>query len=61
MATKLAVVGAGLMGAGIAQVAATAGYEVVLRDVTNEALERGLEGIRRSLDRFVAKERLTAD
>ncbi len=60
MATKLAVVGAGLMGAGIAQVAATAGYEVVLRDVTNEALERGLEGIKRSLDRFVAKERLTA-
>ena len=60
MATKLAVVGAGLMGAGIAQVAAAAGYEVVLRDVTNEALERGLEGIKRSLDRFVAKERLTA-
>jgi len=61
MATKLAVVGAGLMGAGIAQVAAAAGYEVVLRDVTNEALERGLEGIKRSLDRFVAKERLTAN
>jgi len=60
MATKLAVVGAGLMGSGIAQVAAAAGYEVVLRDVTNEALERGLEGIKRSLDRFVAKERLTA-
>ena len=60
MATKLAVVGAGLMGAGIAQVAATAGQEVVLRDVTNEALERGLDGIKRSLDRFVAKDRLTA-
>jgi 3-hydroxybutyryl-CoA dehydrogenase len=60
MATKLAVVGAGLMGAGIAQVAAAAGHDVVLRDVTNEALERGLDGIRRSLDRFVAKERLSA-
>jgi 3-hydroxybutyryl-CoA dehydrogenase len=61
MATKLAVVGAGLMGAGIAQVAAAAGHEVVLRDVTNEALDRGLEGIKRSLDRFVAKEAITAD
>ena len=45
MATKLAVVGAGLMGAGIAQVAAVAGHDVVLRDVTDEALERGLDGI----------------
>ena len=39
---KLAVVGAGLMGSGIAQVAAVAGHDVVLRDVTDEALERGL-------------------
>jgi 3-hydroxybutyryl-CoA dehydrogenase len=60
MATKLAVVGAGLMGAGIAQVAATAGHEVVLRDVTKAALDRGLDGIKTSLDRFVAKDRLTA-
>ena len=49
MATKLAVIGAGLMGSGIAQVAAVAGYDVVLRDVTDEALERGLDGIRASL------------
>ena len=61
MSTKLAVVGAGLMGSGIAQVAATAGHEVVLRDVTEEALERGLAGIRTSLDRFAAKGKLTAD
>lgn len=61
MSTKLAVVGAGLMGSGIAQVAATAGHEVVLRDVTQEALERGLAGIRTSLDRFAAKGKLTAD
>jgi 3-hydroxybutyryl-CoA dehydrogenase len=60
MATKLVVIGAGLMGAGIAQVAAVAGHEVVLRDVTDEALERGLAGIWRSLDRFVAKDRITA-
>jgi 3-hydroxybutyryl-CoA dehydrogenase len=60
MPTKVAVVGAGLMGAGIAQVAAAAGHSVVLRDVTDEALERGLSGIRTSLDRFVAKDRLSA-
>jgi 3-hydroxybutyryl-CoA dehydrogenase len=51
----LAVVGAGLMGSGIAQVAAAAGYAVTLRDVTDEALERGVGGIRSSLDRFAAK------
>jgi 3-hydroxybutyryl-CoA dehydrogenase len=60
MATKLVVIGAGLMGAGIGQVAAVAGHEVVLRDVTAEALERGLSGIKKSLDRFVAKDRLSA-
>jgi 3-hydroxybutyryl-CoA dehydrogenase len=48
------------MGAGIAQVAAQAGYEVTLRDLTDEALARGTDGIRTSLDRFVAKDRLTA-
>lgn len=61
MTTTLAVVGAGLMGAGIAQVAATAGHEVVLSDMTQGALERGRESVRRSLDRFVAKERLSRD
>jgi 3-hydroxybutyryl-CoA dehydrogenase len=58
--TKLVVVGAGLMGAGIAQVAAVAGYDVVLRDVTDEALERGLAGVQTSLDRFVAKQTLSS-
>ncbi|WP_073502902.1 3-hydroxyacyl-CoA dehydrogenase family protein [Actinacidiphila paucisporea] len=60
MAKKLAVVGAGLMGSGIAQVAAQAGYEVVLRDVTDEALARGTDGIKASYDRFVAKGALEA-
>jgi 3-hydroxybutyryl-CoA dehydrogenase len=55
----LAVVGAGLMGSGIAQVAAQAGYDVVLRDVTAAALERGLAGIRASYERFVAKESMS--
>jgi 3-hydroxybutyryl-CoA dehydrogenase len=61
---RLVVVGAGLMGSGIAQVAAVAGHAVVLRDVTTEALSRGTDGIARSLDRFVAKgtiERADAD
>jgi 3-hydroxybutyryl-CoA dehydrogenase len=60
MATKLVVIGAGLMGAGIAQVAGAAGHEVVLRDVTQEALERAVAGVKTSLDRFVAKDRLSA-
>jgi len=39
VARKLAVIGAGLMGSGIAQVSAQAGWDVVLRDVTDEALK----------------------
>ncbi|WP_328916197.1 MULTISPECIES: 3-hydroxyacyl-CoA dehydrogenase family protein [unclassified Streptomyces] len=61
MAKKLAVIGAGLMGAGIAQVSAQAGYEVVLRDVTDEALARGRDGIRASYEKFVAKGKLAAE
>ncbi|WP_165986127.1 3-hydroxyacyl-CoA dehydrogenase family protein [Streptomyces sp. YIM 98790] len=52
---KLAVIGAGLMGSGIAQVSAQAGWDVVLRDVTDDALARGRAGIERSLERFTAK------
>ncbi|MDF3289377.1 3-hydroxyacyl-CoA dehydrogenase family protein [Streptomyces silvisoli] len=61
MAKKLAVIGAGLMGSGIAQVSAQAGYEVVLRDVTDEALARGKGGIQASYEKFVAKGKLDAD
>jgi 3-hydroxybutyryl-CoA dehydrogenase len=57
---KLAVVGAGLMGSGIAQVSAQAGWDVVLRDVTDEALTRGTDGIKRSYDKFVSKGKLEA-
>jgi 3-hydroxybutyryl-CoA dehydrogenase len=53
------VIGAGLMGSGIAQVTAAAGRAVTLTDVTDEALERGRAGIARSLDRFVDKGTLT--
>jgi 3-hydroxybutyryl-CoA dehydrogenase len=52
------VVGAGTMGNGIAQVAARAGFEVVLRDVSDEFLGRGMQAIERSLQRDVDKERL---
>ena len=61
MAQQVAVIGAGLMGGGIAQVAAVAGYDVVLRDVTPEALERGLGTIRSSYAKFVDKGRLSAE
>ncbi|MFI8321953.1 3-hydroxyacyl-CoA dehydrogenase family protein [Streptomyces sp. NPDC085529] len=61
MAGKLAVIGAGLMGSGIAQVSAQAGWDVVLRDVTDTALTRGTDGIKASYDKFVAKGRLTAE
>ena len=61
MVQQVAVVGAGLMGGGIAQVAAAAGYGVVLRDVTPEALERGLGVIRGSYAKFVERGRMTQD
>lgn len=61
MTETIGVVGAGTMGNGIAQVAARAGYNVVLRDVQNEFLERGMNAIDRSLQRDVDKERLHAD
>ncbi|MFG2894296.1 3-hydroxyacyl-CoA dehydrogenase family protein [Streptomyces sp. NPDC048248] len=60
MARKLAVIGAGLMGSGIAQVSAQAGWDVVLRDVTDGALARGKGGIEASYEKFVAKGKLEA-
>jgi 3-hydroxybutyryl-CoA dehydrogenase len=61
MAGKLAVIGAGLMGSGIAQVAAQAGWTVTLRDLDDAATRRGLDGIRASLTRFAGKGVLSAD
>ena len=54
----LGVVGAGTMGAGIAQVAATAGYDVVMRDVDEEYVESGFESIEDSLGRLVNRDSL---
>ena len=59
--TKIAVIGSGLMGAGIAQVAARAGIEVVLMDVDLAAAERGKAGVAKRLNDSVTKGRLPAD
>jgi 3-hydroxybutyryl-CoA dehydrogenase len=59
MAGRLAVIGAGLMGSGIAQVAAVAGWTVYLRDVQAEATARGVAAIEKSLARFVTKGTMT--
>ena len=56
----LGVIGAGQMGAGIAQVAAAAGYPVLLADVGLERAEAGKAGIGKALDRLVAKDKMTA-
>jgi 3-hydroxybutyryl-CoA dehydrogenase len=58
---KIQVVGAGQMGSGIAQVAAQAGLSVHLSDVDEEAIEKGLETIRKHLARSVEKERISQD
>ncbi len=60
-AEKVAVLGAGMMGAAIAYVVAQSGSDVVLRDVTVEAAERGKDYSRALLDRAVAKGRITPE
>lgn len=59
MSDKIVVVGAGTMGAGIAQVAAEGGFRVVLVDTSEEFLDRGLGNIRNFIGRKVAKGSLT--
>ncbi|KTG07500.1 3-hydroxyacyl-CoA dehydrogenase family protein [Haloferax profundi] len=57
----IGVVGAGTMGNGIAQVAAMSGYDVVMRDLESEYVERGLSAIDDSLSRFVSKDKLSEE
>ncbi|MBV6288233.1 3-hydroxybutyryl-CoA dehydrogenase [Pseudomonas aegrilactucae] len=57
---NIAVIGAGTMGNGIAQVCAVAGYQVTLIDVSEAALERGLATLRKNLERQVGKQTLQA-
>jgi 3-hydroxybutyryl-CoA dehydrogenase len=58
---KIGVLGAGLMGSGIAQVAAARGHQVTVLEVNEAVLNKGLSGIDKSLSRFVEKGTLTAE
>ena len=58
---KVGVLGCGLMGSGIAQVAASAGFETVVREVSDELIQKGFVGIERSLAKFAEKGTITAD
>jgi 3-hydroxybutyryl-CoA dehydrogenase len=57
---KIGVVGAGTMGNGVAQTFAVAGFPVVMRDLNQAALDRGMKTIKKSLDRMASKEKITA-
>ena len=61
MSEVIGVVGAGTMGNGIAQVAARAGYSVIMRDVGDDLLHRGMKAIDKSLQRDVDKARLSVE
>ncbi len=57
----IGVIGAGTMGNGIAQTAATAGFDVVMCDIDEGRVKAGIEAVSKSLDRFVKKETMTED
>ncbi|HEX8094547.1 3-hydroxyacyl-CoA dehydrogenase family protein [Jatrophihabitans sp.] len=61
MTQQVAVIGAGLMGSGIAQVSAVAGLPVILQDITEVALQRGKDGIEKSLTKLAQKGKLAED
>lgn len=61
MSAKVVVLGAGIMGSGVAQLAAMAGDDAAVRDVSAEQLERARTGVERSLARFVKSGKLTED
>ncbi|MFQ5475620.1 MAG: 3-hydroxyacyl-CoA dehydrogenase NAD-binding domain-containing protein [Nitrosopumilus sp.] len=58
---NITILGSGVMGHGIAQVSATAGYNVVLRDIKQEFLDKAMEKIKWSLDKLVSKEKISKD
>ncbi len=61
MANTIGVIGAGTMGNGIAQVAALAGYPVILYDIEQSALDRGIVSIRQNLDTGIEKQKITRE
>ncbi|HEX7331274.1 MAG TPA: 3-hydroxyacyl-CoA dehydrogenase family protein [Pyrinomonadaceae bacterium] len=58
---KVGVLGCGLMGSGIAQVAATAGFETIVKEVSEDLIAKGFGGIEKSLAKFTEKGTITAD
>ena len=59
--TNIAVIGAGQMGNGICQVAAMSGYNVMMIDIKDEYLEKGMNTIKKSMDKLVSKERISIE
>jgi 3-hydroxybutyryl-CoA dehydrogenase len=57
----IAVIGAGTMGSGIAQVAAQGGYQVIIQDIEQKLVERGLSTIKQNFDRAISKGKLTVN
>jgi len=58
---KIGVIGAGQMGHGITLVAAKAGFDVILRDIKDEFVQKGLKNINRFLDKSIEKGKMTPD
>ena len=58
---KIAILGAGIMGTGIAEVCARAGYEVIFRDISEELVERAYERIKKSLNRAVERGKISRE
>ena len=58
---KIGIIGAGQMGHGIALVAAKAGFDIILRDIKDEFVQKGLSKIERFLDKSIEKGKMTAD
>ncbi|QNO13894.1 3-hydroxybutyryl-CoA dehydrogenase [Alkalicella caledoniensis] len=58
---KISVLGAGTMGAGVAQILAQAGHEVIIRDLKDEFVQKGIATVGKNLDRLVQKEKITQE
>jgi len=59
--SNIGIIGAGTMGSGISQVAALTGYDIIMQDVSEDATNRGIGAIDKSLQRLVDREKITAD